>query len=249
MNAQDKAQNLIAKFRKAGCASFPEAEVHSAISSAKICCDELIDQCETESDQQYWRSVKEVLAGPHFKLPTVQPSIPAHIVDDMKLDSYYDGFKDGQAMAGKPNNRADGTGPEFYCQRYFEENPLCENQCDHCKAYYEPLTVQPDKPEDKTPRQIADEKYGNDPMYQLIALQLDIALDGAQKKVKDPTKYILDELRKRGFEVIKPSPQTGEKEPPQWKLWEEVVYCVLTNNKDGAKEQLTKNYHITPIKK
>lgn len=68
MNPKEKAQDLITKFRKAGCSSFPEAETNSAISSAIICCDELINQSEIESDQQYWRSVKEVLVGPKTKL-------------------------------------------------------------------------------------------------------------------------------------------------------------------------------------
>lgn len=153
MNAQDKAQNLIAKFRKAGCASFPEAEVHSAISSAKLCCDELIDQCETESDQQYWRSVKEVLAGPHFKLPTVQPSIPAHIVDDMKLDSYYDGFKDGQAMTGNTSTSGEEAGrisvKDFY-------NMSDQEQLNHLF----PLTAQPDK-QGEEPISLADLEPGS----------------------------------------------------------------------------------------
>lgn len=42
-----------------------------------------------------------------------------------------------------------------------------------------------------------------DLMYEMLSLELPIALEGAAKKVEDPKKYLLDELRKRGYEVIK----------------------------------------------
>lgn len=29
----------------------------------------------------------------------------------------------------------------MYCQRDIEDQSICETQCEHCKAYYEPLEI------------------------------------------------------------------------------------------------------------
>jgi len=38
----EKAEDLINKFRKVGCASFEEAELNSAIQSSCLCVDEIL---------------------------------------------------------------------------------------------------------------------------------------------------------------------------------------------------------------
>ena len=38
--------------------------------------------------------------------------------------------------------RSNDFGSSFYCQQDIEVEYMCDNQCDHCKVYYEPLEKQ-----------------------------------------------------------------------------------------------------------
>lgn len=44
-------------------------------------------------------------------------------------------------------------------------------------------------------------KYGKDPMFKLLDRTLPISLEGCKKKVDDPTGYLLNQLKKEGFQV------------------------------------------------
>lgn len=61
MSIEQKAIDLHVKFLKVIQSEDRQEEIELSRDAAIICVDELIAQCEIDSDQKYWYDVKNVL--------------------------------------------------------------------------------------------------------------------------------------------------------------------------------------------